>query len=92
VAERLLDLAFTAGQPQPKPTGISRRPDGRTQVNYLGTARQPERAATSLTPDQRTLLEALAAHDPFWEQDHDLLALFGLPATRAELDAFLAAG
>jgi hypothetical protein len=89
VAERLLDLAFNEGQPLPKPTAISKRPDGRLKVKYWGTARQPERAATSLTPDQRAVLAALAAHGPFWEQEHDLLALYGLPDTREGLGAFL---
>jgi hypothetical protein len=91
VAEGLLDLAFNVTRPQSRSIASSRLPDGRRTFSYWGTAKQPERAAASLTPGQRAALEALAAHDPFWEQEHDLLALYGLPATRAELSAFLAA-
>jgi hypothetical protein len=36
------------------------------------------------------VLAALAVHDPFWEQEHNLLALYGLPATRAALGELLA--
>jgi tetratricopeptide (TPR) repeat protein len=91
VAEGLLDLAFSEGQPLPKPTAMSKRPDGRLQVQYWGRAHQPERAAATLTDDQRAVLVALAAQDSFWAQEHDLLALYGLPATREGLGAFLAA-
>lgn len=89
VAEVLLDLVFNDGQIQPKGTAMSRLPDGRRKVGYWEPARQPERAPTPLTAGQRAVLEALAAYDPFWEQEHDLLALYGLPATREELRGLL---
>jgi hypothetical protein len=90
VAEGLLDLAFNDGQPQPKAMAMSWRPDGRWRVAYRQPDRQPERSAATLTAGQRAVLAALAAHDPFWEQEHNLLALYGLPATRAALGEFLA--
>jgi tetratricopeptide (TPR) repeat protein len=89
VAHALLDLTFNDGRLQPKGMGISRHPDGREKINYWEPARQPERSAATLSAGQRTLLEALAAHDPFWEQDHDLLALYGLPATREGVQALV---
>jgi tetratricopeptide (TPR) repeat protein len=90
VAEALLDLVFNDGQIRRKGTAISRLPDGRRKVAYWEAARQPERGASSLTASQRLALEALAVHDPFWEQEHDLLAVFGLPATRDGLAGLLA--
>jgi tetratricopeptide (TPR) repeat protein len=89
VADALLDLTFNDGRLQPKGMRISRHPDGREKINYFEPARQPARSAATLSADQRALLEALAAHDPFWEQDHDLLALYGLPATREEVQALV---
>jgi tetratricopeptide (TPR) repeat protein len=92
VAEALLDLTFNAGHIQPKGTATKRLPDGREQVNYWEPARQPGRAAATLSAEQRTVLAALLAHDPFWSQAHDLLALYGLPATWLELRALLEQG
>lgn len=92
IAEALLDLAFNDGRLQAKSTAIKKNPDGRLSVNYWEPDRQPERAYSTLTDAQRETLEALAAHDPFWEQEHDLLALYGLPTTCEELKAFLARG
>jgi tetratricopeptide (TPR) repeat protein len=92
VAEVLLDLTFNAGQIQPKGTATKQLPDGRMQVNYWEPAQQPERAAATLSAEQRALLAALLAHDPFWSQAHDLLALYGLPATWLELRALLEQG
>lgn len=89
IAEALLDLTFNDGRLQPKSTATKKNPDGRLHVNYWEPARQPERASAALTDAQRAALKALAAHDPFWEQEHDLLALYGLPPTREELRAFL---
>lgn len=90
IAEALLDLAFSDDDRlQPKSTAISRGPDGRMSVNYWEPGRQARRTPAMLTGAQRVTLEGLAAHDPFWAQDHDLLALYGLPAGRDELRAFL---
>jgi tetratricopeptide (TPR) repeat protein len=90
VAEALLDRVFNDGQIRPKGVARSRLPDGRWKVAYWEAARPPERGATTLTASQRLALEALAAHDPFWAQEHDLLTLYGLPATRDGLDGLLA--
>jgi tetratricopeptide (TPR) repeat protein len=90
VAQGLLGLKFNTGRPLSKATMLVRQPDGHRRVMYRKTTQQPERTAASLTPSQRAVLVALAAHDPFWEQDHDLLTLYGLPATREALSAFLA--
>ncbi len=89
VAEALLDLTFNEEQIQGKGTATSGPPDGRVKVSYWEPARQPERAAATLSAEQRVVLEALAAHEPFWEQEHDLLALYGLPSAREGLRAML---
>lgn len=92
IAEALLDLTFHDGRLQPKSTAIKKNPDGRLRVNFWEPARQPERSPTTLSGSQRAMLETLAAHDPFWEQEHDLLALYGLPPGREALRAFLTRG
>jgi hypothetical protein len=89
VAEALLDLVCNDGQIQTKGTAMSRQPDGRRKVAYWESKRQPERDPATLSAGQRAVFQALAAHDPFWEQEHDLLALYGLPATREGLRGFL---
>jgi hypothetical protein len=89
VAEVLLDLAFNDGRMQAKGTAMSRLPSGRLKVAYWDPARQPERGRATLTAGQRAALQALTAHDAFWEQEHDLLALYGLPATREGLGSLL---
>jgi tetratricopeptide (TPR) repeat protein len=89
IADALLDLTFNDGRLQPKGMAISRHPNGREKINYFEPAPQQPRATATLSAEQRTLLEMLAAYDPFWEQDHDLLALYGLPATREGVQALM---
>jgi hypothetical protein len=62
----------------------------RRKTEYRSPKPQPPREASSLTDIQRTVLAAIAAHDAMWEEEHDLLKLYGLPISRQELRQFIA--
>ena len=88
VAESLLDLAFDGKRVKPYGTLYSRGEDGRRKIQFWDR-RLPQ--VGEVTRPQRTVLEALVAHDPLWDIDSDLLALYGLPTSRGALRE-LAAG
>jgi tetratricopeptide (TPR) repeat protein len=89
----LLDLVFNDGQGQPKSTALSSYQQGtekRWRTEYWRPKPQAPREASSLTDIQRTVLAAIAAHDAVWQEEHDLLKLYGLPISRQELRRFIA--
>ena len=89
----LLDLVFNDGRIQHKSTAsIPCQPglEMRRKTQYWEPEPQPLREASSLTDMQRTVLAAIAVHDAVWEEEHDLLKLYGLPISRQELRQFIA--
>lgn len=91
-AEALLDLVFYAGQHQRRGRSFSRnRQTNRHVIEFYGGKQvQSERSPAMLTAAQHEVLMAIVAHDPLWEWECNLLALYGVPAERAALQAWLA--
>lgn len=91
-AETLLDLVFNNNQHPHRSRSLSwHKQTKRCTISFYGgsTKAQPQRDAATLTDAQREVLEALATHDPLWEWDSNLLTLYGLPAERELLRAWL---
>jgi len=92
-AGMLLDLVFHDGQIQHKSTALIPYQQGtekRRKTEYWSPKPQPPREASSLTDIQHTVLAAIAAHDAVWEEEHDLLKVYGLSISRQELRQFIA--
>ncbi len=91
-AETLLDLVFNDGQHQGRSRSLSwHKQTKRCTISFYGGKNyvQPERNAATITDVQREVLAAIVAHNPLWEWDSNLLTLYGLPAEREVLLAWL---
>jgi tetratricopeptide (TPR) repeat protein len=92
LAGLLLDLLFNAGQIQEKSIteGLETREGGNVRtIDYWSPPPQPARDPASLDPAQRSALNLLLDLPTFWECEHNLLALYGLPERREALGRFL---
>ncbi|MEM8531540.1 MAG: hypothetical protein AAGF95_11900 [Chloroflexota bacterium] len=82
--ENLLDLVFggTSGK-------ASARYQGLDKITY--TLQEPitPRVRNNLTSLQQDTLRLIADHDPFWEIEHNLLEVYGLPSERSTLREWL---
>jgi tetratricopeptide (TPR) repeat protein len=91
-AETLLDLVFNDGQQPGRSRSLSwHKQTKRCTIRFYGGKNtvQPERNPATITDAQREVLAAIVAHDPLWEWDSNLLTLYGLPAEREVLRAWL---
>jgi hypothetical protein len=88
LAEVLLDLLFMEGKRIPKGVMLPIK-DGQRAVDYWKPNKQPTRQASELGASQRAALQALAAHEPYWQQLSNLLEWYGLPGDRQAIQAFL---
>ncbi len=89
----LLDLTFNCDVSQSAGTAYSRdKQTGVHKIEFWGASEQAPRQVHELAPEQREVLRTLAAHDPLWEYQSNLMELYGLPADRRSLQSQLAAG
>lgn len=88
----MLDLVFNDGQQSRRAWALPRnKKTGRQMIDFHidDSKVPPERSSAMINDAQREVLAALAAHDPLWEWDSNLLRLYGLPADREALRAWV---